>query len=209
MKRLMNLGLAARWLDPLKAFLSLAHQWLAGLQEAARSNPASRGADVSFLVLLSQPRLEGQAVRRIADAGHEVFYPRIRRTIMRRGRRCRIEEPLFPRYLMVREAMHALHQLLDLRGIVGYVKTNDLQPAQISDEVVETVRVRCTTDGFLIQPKDIPRFQAGQRVRPREGALMDLSGIYSATVRDREYCLMQMFGRQVHVSFTLGQLIAA
>jgi transcriptional antiterminator RfaH len=83
--------------------------------------------------------------------------------------------PLFPQYIFAR--LHLAKHYFDIRylpGVTGFVPAGR-EPVEVSDEIVDSVRARCT-DGFVqLCPKP---FQGGDRVRVIDGPFRNFEAIF-------------------------------
>ena len=163
---------------------------------------------MSWAVAITIPQAESRVAKEIVALGFECFFPMIRTSSVRRGRRVYEIEPLFRRYLFVRMC-DAIYELLSVRQIIGFIQKTNSGIATASDAVIREIKNRCTGEGFLITPKQA-KFITGQRVRPKSGALSNLVGVFDGLqIDNQESALFNLLGRSVRVSFAKGVLLAA
>ena len=162
---------------------------------------------MSWAVAITHPNTESRVARDVADLGFEVFGPRIRQSAVHRGRRVYREQPMFPRYLMIRMCAN-IFEVMAVRYLVNLIRTTSNSPAVVSDLEIKTIKARCTGDDLLIVPRS-SRFLVGELVRPKTGALVDMIGKYESSTGLRELADFMLLGREVSVSFRKGELVAA
>ena len=73
---------------------------------------------------------------------------------------------------------------------------------------IDRLKSQCDADGIMVIPK-IPKFQKGQKVRPKDGALVDLVGEFVDIRREREVALFNILGAKRTIEFKEGDLVAA
>ena len=116
----------------------------------------------------------------------ETYMPRIRR----HGRIL----PLFPSYIFIR-IQSAWYRARWSPGVTKILMDGE-RPAQLADEVVQSIRGR-EIGGVVVLPR-APRLRPGQRVRVLRGSFEGSVGIYDGMVgRDRERILLDLLGRKV------------
>ena len=83
--------------------------------------------------------------------------------------------PLFPQYIFAR--FHLATHYFDIRylpGVTGFVSTG-MEPLEVSEEIVDSVRVRCTDGVVQLNPKP---FRYGEHVRMVEGPFRNFEAIF-------------------------------
>ena len=167
---------------------------------------------MSFLVLCIFPKQEPKVADRISAIGYEPFFPRLKRLVVRRGHRCTDVQPMFPNYLIVKERPEDDRQLAVLcstPGVSELLMTVNNTPARASDAEIAKIRARCTHDDILIVKKHTG-FLIGENVRPTSGPFQNFVGRFdSEHAGFRVSALLNLFGREVKVSFKQGDLVAA
>lgn len=106
--------------------------------------------------------------------------------------------PLFPGYIFARfDALKSLRKITYTRGVRRVVNFGN-GPVPIHEEIIEFIRAR-VKDGIVEMDED---FQAGDRVRIKEGPLAGLVGIFqrSAGSNERVSVLMTTIKYQSHVT---------
>lgn len=163
---------------------------------------------MTWLVALTEPKAEPLASHSAERRGFTAFWPRIKRTISRRGRRSAVIDSLFPGYLFL-YVTDTWREVLSLRGVRGVIMADE-RPIAVSDAVVDGVKSRCDGLGFY-RGYQLERFKVGDRVTPQRGPLMSLTGTYAASPHDGvEVALFELLGAKARpVEFTHGVLVAA
>ena len=139
---------------------------------------------------------ESFAAERVAEAGFQVFMPRIKTRIGARW----LTTPLFRNYLFGRiiDRWRIVERTL---GVMKLVKFGDA-PAHCPDAEIAALLERSDADGIVrLPPRAPPRarhvFAAGDPLMIVDGPLKGLSAIHSGmTAREREIVLIDLIGRQ-------------
>ena len=161
---------------------------------------------MSYAVAIVRPQTENRVASSIAELGVDVFNPRIKLPVIRRGRRVYRTEPLFRRYVFV-EICEQIFEILRIKYLIGLIMTTDNTLAVVKDHEIENIKRQCSDDDVLFDVK--PKFIRGELVRPKTGALMDMIGKFESSSRNRETATFCMLGRERFVSFKIGDLVAA
>jgi transcriptional antiterminator RfaH len=141
-----------------------------------------------WTVAQTESQREHIAALHLIRNGFEVYCPRIKN-------RKKQVEPLFPTYLFVRIELR-WHVINATIGILRVLTSCD-HPARVSDEVIEEIRGRENSAGFVRLPKPTP----GKRVRIVRGMFADHVGIYEGSSgKDRERVLLALLGQMVTVN---------
>jgi transcriptional antiterminator RfaH len=163
-----------------------------------------------WYVVQTQANAENKAVAYLGRQGFMTYLPRY----LKRRRHARrvdiVAAPLFPRYLFVEidMAVQRWRAINSTFGVSRLVCNGEL-PAPVPDRVVDLLRNRADTSGF-IQLDHRPKFKTGDRIRIREGAFYDCLGIYEGMPdRDRVGILLDLLGRKVRVLLDAEAIAAA
>jgi transcriptional antiterminator RfaH len=113
-------------------------------------HPHHAGRSRFWHAVLCKPRQDAVAEAHLLHQGFETFRPK---TISRRtqaGRRRRLIESMFPRYLFVRLAHGGQDwgPIRSTRGTVGLVRLGCETPV-VPDEVINALRQRCDESGII------------------------------------------------------------
>jgi transcriptional antiterminator RfaH len=85
--------------------------------------------------------------------------------------------PLFPQYIFAR--FHLATHYFNIRylpGVTGFVSTG-MEPLEVSEEIVDSVRARCTDGVVQLNPKP---FRYGEHVRMVEGPFRNFEAIFES-----------------------------
>lgn len=150
----------------------------------------------SWYVVRSKPRREGYAQDQLIRRGVETFLPRV---VEHSGGAQPLVGPLFPGYLFARIHLESQYtSVIWAPGVHNMVAFGDV-PTPVEREVIDFLFERCGEEGIV---RRLPSFADGDVVRIVGGPLEGLHGIVQgrASGRERVRVLMQLLGRQTHVS---------
>jgi transcriptional antiterminator RfaH len=162
-----------------------------------------------WAVAISAPQCERRAAEHITEQGFEVFYPRLKKLLVRHGKKHFRLDPLFPRYLFVC-VQDAWRLLLGTRDVIDVIRSGE-KPVLVPQAIVDEIKARCDRDGFYREEKKrFDRFRRRSSVRVKCGPFFGRVGIYQGmTPHEREVVLFNMLGRVVRIDFKVGDLTAA
>lgn len=151
----------------------------------------------------TKPQSEATARGNLQRQGFECLLPRLRRTVLRSGRRRTVLEPLFPRYLFLcaDPDVTSLAPVRSTRGVVGLVRTAGL-PATVPYEFIQSLRADVDSDGVITLPER--RLHPGERITITDGPLAGLKGLYAKPQGDeRALVLLEILGGTQGVTLPL------
>jgi transcriptional antiterminator RfaH len=163
-----------------------------------------------WFVAHTQPHAEAKATSHLNRQGFEIYFPRY---LKRRRHARRIETvaaPLFPRYLFVAVdiAAQRWRSIYSTIGVARLVCNGD-QPTAVPDGIVEALKCREDTNGF-IKLDYRPPFRPGDKVRVLDGAFSSCLGLFeSMAERERIAILLDLLGRKVRVVLDADLVAAA
>jgi transcriptional antiterminator RfaH len=163
-----------------------------------------------WFVAHTHSHAEVKATVHLGRQGFEVYLPRY---LKRRRHARRIETvaaPLFPRYLFVAVdlTVQRWRSIYSTVGVTRLVCNGD-EPTAVPEGVVESLRSREDTDGF-IKLDFRPRFHAGDKIRVLDGAFTSCLGLFEGMAdRDRIAILLDLLGRKVRVVLDAELVVAA
>ena len=105
----------------------------------------------------------------------DIFLPMLKLPFTRSHRASPSLVPLFPQYIFAR--LHLATQFFEVRympGVTGFVSTG-CEPLAVSEEIVDSVRSRCTDSILQLNPIPLRR---GEHVRVVEGPFCDFEAIF-------------------------------
>jgi len=155
---------------------------------------------LSWYAVHTKPRQEERANENLAAWGVETLAPRL----APRGT-ASPTQPLFPGYIFARFAVKTmLHKLRFTRG-VSYVVSLGGLPVSISEEVIETIRIRLDEKGFVANPISL---KAGDLVKIQSGPLRNLVGVFEQEVpgSERVKILLNTVMYSAHVELSRFEL---
>jgi len=141
-----------------------------------------------------KPRQETRAQENLENQSINSFCPTFSLEKVIRGKRCCVEEVLFPGYLFVELPVNGEQwsKIRSTRGVRDFVKFGGV-PAKISDELLQKLKVVDEGIGDKIQSKT-PR--AGERIRIMSGPFKDLEGVFEmADGEQRSIVLLNLLGK--------------
>lgn len=154
----------------------------------------------------TKPRAEGTALEHLSRQGFECFLPRVQVVRLSGGRRRRVIEPLFPRYLFLqaRPDIESIGPVRSTRGVLGLVRFGDLI-AEAPGHLVRRLIADADTQGVIHAPDNSLR--PGDRVQILDGSLAGLEGIYcNPHGSDRAVVLLSLLGSARRVVMSNDQL---
>lgn len=155
-----------------------------------------------WYVILSKSRQEQRAADNLARQGGEVYLPMFEVERIRRGKRCREMEVLFPGYLFLRAEPESalLGKIRSTFGVRGMLRFGE-QPVLVADELIEDIRQRSQ------QKPPQETFKDGQQVLITDGPFKDYQAIFhSYNGEQRAIILIQLLGQQNRLLIQLEQL---
>ena len=159
----------------------------------------------NWYLVYTKPKQEKLAVQNLERQGFECYLPMIRvRKRSKNGARM-IIEPLFPRYVFLRQDAE-LKSWAPIRSTVGVNKLVIFgdKPAVIGADLVNLIRSE-EEDG-CIQSQDY-QFTRGQRVRVIGGLMNDYEAIFvSQNSEERVIIMLDIVGRNTRLNISVDQL---
>jgi len=165
------------------------------MQTAATTLPASQPR---WYVIQCKLREEVRALEHLERQGFACYLPTLNLEKLRHGRRLKVGEPLFPRYLFIRlsEISDNWHPIRSTRGVIQVVRFGEC-PTPVPERIIRAIQERLTKN-----PPTIPHLKPGERVRITEGCFADLEAIFVANDgTERVFLLMEILHREQTLSF--------
>ncbi len=149
-----------------------------------------------WAVAQTEPQREHVALKNLEREKFENYLPRIKSTVVVRGKKVDRIAPLFPGYIFV-FIVDRWYAVMNTIGITRMLLWGD-RPAQLSGQVIAEIRKR-EVHGFVKLPAP-PRLRRGQSVRVIRGNFEGKLGIYEGMgPHVRERVLLDLLGRMVRV----------
>jgi len=140
--------------------------------------------DPKWYLVKTKSLNENRVFTRLAGAGYEVLFPRIRKK-SRRHRGLFEIRPLFPTYLFVLFHIDQTKTIKYTHGVARVISFG-LEPQEVGEEIVSAIRDRMDAEGIVkLEPKTVS-LSPGQRVKIGEGPFAGLDAIFLEELPDRE-----------------------
>jgi len=148
------------------------------------------------------------AANNLRERGLEVYLPRYSRRRSHARRVDFVKAPLFPRYLFARADVEigerpAMAYAQGVEYVVGFGGRLSV----VHDQIIDELRAREDQSG-LISMAAHPEFTPGQKVRVRDGSLLDNTGIFQSVGDDqRVFILLDILGGQVRARLPVSAIV--
>ncbi len=163
-----------------------------------------------WLAIHSKPRQENTAEENLIRQGFEVYCPKIRMERKTRGKRIKVIEALFPRYLFVRfEPGHDCTASISYtRGVRQIIRFGS-ELAIVSDDIVRLLKSSASHSSGL-HVELVPEFKKGDQISIIDGPFMGLSGVFhKSNAEERVIILLNVLGEQNRVALQREQVALA
>jgi transcriptional antiterminator RfaH len=153
-----------------------------------------------WYVVYCKAREDARALQNLERQGFRCYFPTLSVERLRQGRRVRVQEALFPRYLFIQldEVGQNWAPIRSTRGVLQLVRFHE-DPVPIGEEIIARIRERLTAE----RPS-VPYLTPGEHVRITEGAFAHLEAIFLAQDgKERVVLLMNILQREQTLSFPL------
>jgi transcriptional antiterminator RfaH len=158
-----------------------------------------------WFVARAKPSSEGAACLNLERQGYAVYYPRLQRRTVYRGRWIERILPLFPRYLFVRldTSRQSLAPVRSTLGIADIVRFGS-RPALVPDRIIAELRGRADAATGLHR-LHTSALERGAAVRVIGGVFAGLDGIFEREVgEERVVVLLRLLGQETAVRIPSG-----
>lgn len=139
--------------------------------------------DLRWYLVKTKPLSENRVFTRLAGAGFECLFPRIRKRSRRKGET--EIRPLFPTYLFARFAPEQVRLIRYTHGVSRVVSFGP-EPHAVDEEIVKAVRDRMDADGVVTLTRAPASWKKGERIRIGEGPLSGVEAVFLEELPDRE-----------------------
>ena len=150
------------------------------MNSAADGSPS----DLKWYLVKTKALNESRVYTRLTGAGYDVLYPKFHKK-SRRGRGIFEIRPLFPTYLFVRFRGDELKIIKYTHGVARVICFG-LEPQEVGEEIIDTVRARMDSEGFVKLEPWRADLSPGQKVRIEDGPFAGLEAIFLEELPDRE-----------------------
>src|ERR1043165_912531 len=153
-----------------------------------------------WYVVHTRPRQEDRTDSNLRTLGLEMLNPKLRVNKYNEftGAPTRVVKPLFPGYIFACFCFSDFYHRIRFTRGVHSVLCFDNQPAPVDDAIIELVRSRVGTDGFVKPADDL---KSGDEVRITDGRFRNLCGVFDREMpdADRVRILLNAVSFQAHV----------
>lgn len=164
-----------------------------------------------WYLIHTKPACEALAQAHLARQGYSIYYPRLLRPALVRGRWVERIGPLFPRYLFLHlDAGHqAMGPVRSTIGVANIVRFGG-DYAVVADQVIESLRTRADPETGLHRLCRQSAIEPGSQIRIVAGAFDGLEGVFQREAGDdRVVVLLDFLGLntpvRVPAAFVLPQ----
>lgn len=204
LNRLINKG--AR--QPLRPYPIKSNKKLRVLDKTKPLLPAPEA--INWLVVMTAPRRETDAVAALREAGYHAWYPQLTTWIhsARLRIKSKVNRPLFSRYIFVAQRDGCSKSITDIDH-VGYI-IGPVPPGRKNDRPLLDALSERQALGEFDGTKLPPPFTTDQHVTLTEGPFAGLSGIVAKADHERTLVLLQILGsdRPVQVATATLRVVA-
>ncbi len=139
--------------------------------------------ELKWYVVKTKPLCEDKALSNLIKQGIEVYLPKIKKVIWRRGKKLELVKPLFPGYLFAKFSVEShLRKVSYTRGVSRAVSFNCF-PVPLEDEEIEFIKAR-ESNGFISIGEE--SFKRGERVRVVKRPFSGFEGLFERELEDGE-----------------------
>lgn len=151
-----------------------------------------------WYAIITRPRWEKKVARILEEKGIQNYCPINKVTRQWSDRKKIIYEPIFKSYVFVKVEEEKKWELKRIDGIINYVYWLG-KPARIKEEEINTIK-RFLYEFSEVNVEDIG-FHVNQKVRIKQGVLMNYEGILVNISGNRAYVKIESMGIQLSARF--------
>ena len=155
--------------------------------------------ELHWFAVYTKPRWEKKVAGILAEQGIENYCPLNKVVKQWSDRKKVIMEPIFKSYVFVRVPEDEKWELRNVNGILNFVYWLG-KPARIRDADIYTIR-KFLNEFADVQVEDAPRLSVNNRVKVRQGALMNYHGILVELSGNRAKVMIESMGIQLSAHF--------
>ena len=155
---------------------------------------------IAWYLIIAKPHKDAYAEEQLNNQGYEVYRPLAKYMKVQKGKKVKVVDSLFPRYLFIsmREGLDDWGPIRSTRGVQGIVKFG-VNPAKIDDAVIKGIRAR--EDDLSEKSINLDRLKEGQFIRINKGPLSGLEGVFTNyNGEQRVMILLDFLGKQTTVT---------
>ena len=151
---------------------------------------------MSWLVVKTKHKSEQKAMLNMERQGFTTFLPMIDVEKITRGKKVKVQEPLFPGYLFTKYDEHCQLYQAKIRSTFGVTQVVSFgqEPAKAHDSIIESIKNK------LVVTPETPVFNAGDAVVVKSGPFSGVDGIFECSTGDeRAIILLRILENQTRM----------
>jgi transcriptional antiterminator RfaH len=163
----------------------------------------SKANEPRWYLIHCKPREDERALENLERQGFECYRPMRVVERWRLGRKQKVTESLFPRYLFIRldGVNDNWSPIRSTRGVDKIVRFND-RAIPVADELIAAIRARLGTGAF-----ETPYIKPGERVQIMGGPFSHLEAIFVASEgAERCVLLLNILHKEQELSFPMASV---
>lgn len=163
-----------------------------------------------WFLVLTRPASEQLAKTNLERQGYRVYYPRLLRPSLQRGRWVERVVALFPRYLFLQldAARQSLAPVRSTLGVANLVRFGS-EARVVPDAIVDDLMRRADPESGLHRLSRARPFDRGDRVNIVAGAFEGMAGVYEREVgEERVVVLLKVLGHDATVRIPSRYVVA-
>ena len=146
-----------------------------------------------WIVVQTKSNCEGKVTLNLVRQGYNVFFPKIKKSIIKFNKICNFIKPLFPGYVFVylkdNQSWSKINYTYGVFKILKFDKYLYFLPT----DVFENIKSKCDRNGIF---KKIESFHKGQRVQYCKNKLINMDAIFDETIDQNRSFIFIKFLRQ-------------
>jgi transcriptional antiterminator RfaH len=172
---------------------------------SSECGPDLAAAAQPWYLAYTKPRQEHIAELNLRQQGFLTYLPLFK--VLKRGAEAPVNEPMFPRYLLLRPAHpgQSLSTVRSTRGVAGLVRFG-VEPGTLSDSAVQGIRSAEQARAQL-DLAALAVLRPGQGVVFVDGAFQGLAGLVTDVSASRVSVLLELLGRTARVQVAPQHLV--
>ena len=182
-----------------------------GAETGSRVQASASNSFLRWFLVFTKSFGESAAAINLERQGYRVYYPRLLRPMLQRGRWVDRIVPLFPRYLFVRldTERQSLAPVRSTIGVANIVRFG-AEATVVSDDIVDGLIRRAGSESGLHRLHSSCSFAAGSSVKVIAGAFEGLQGIFEREEgNERVVVLLTLLGRDAPVRIPSAFVVPA
>lgn len=155
---------------------------------------------------MSKPKQEGLAQQNLINQGYEVYRPLLEVEKLKRGKKVKVEESLFPRYLFI-QLCNQTQDWSPIRSTLGVsqIVRFGSRAAQVPNQIIEQLKEHETTCSNKLQSHK--NLKQGEPIHVGEGPFYGVPALFQGYDADeRVIALINLLGQEHRVSLQASQV---